>query len=336
MNKPVYTLTNELLKNVNDIERLYGQLEGRQIPKSLFLSLERDNLVQSSFSSNSIEGNPLSHAEVTNLLLDDRVAANRDEKEVTNYFSILKDLPNKVGQNFDVNLILDIHKQLLSGVDDGIKGNIRDKSVVVGSYGKDQEIIIKHEPPTHKRNKIEKLLNELTNWVMQADEQPILKAGLYHHQFVYIHPFEDGNGRVCRLTTALVLLKNHYLINKYFVLDDYYDLDRETYSNKLHSADLGDKTEWLIYFTEGVKYSLQSALSKIQTGLDRIKIDMRPTPKEKEVLEIVKRRRELTSNDIADELAISRQQAFNLLKGLTEKGYIEKFGSTKKSYYRLV
>lgn len=335
MNKYVYTLTSELLKNINDIERLYGQLEGMQIPKSLFLNLERDNLVQSAFSSNSIEGNPLSRAEVTNLLLDDRVATNRDEKEVTNYFSILKDLPGYVYEDFYVDLILDIHKRLLTGVDNEIKGQIRNKSVVVGSYGENREIIVKHEPPTHKKSEIEELLKELTNWVTHANEQPILKAGLYHHQFVYIHPFEDGNGRVCRLTTALVLLKDQYLINKYFVLDDYYDLDRETYSNKLHSADSGDKTEWLIYFTEGVKYSLQSALSKIQTGLDRVKIDMRPTPKEKEALEIVKRRRELTSNDLADELEISRQQAFNLLKGLTEKGYVDKFGNTKNSYYRL-
>lgn len=112
-------------------------------------------------------------------------------------------------------------------------------------------------------------------------------------------------------------------------------MDRETYSDKLHSADLGDQTERLIYFTEGVKYSLQSALSKIQTGLNQLQIEMRPTPKEREVLEIAKKRKELTSADLALELAISRQQAFNLLRELTNKGYLEKIGNTEGSYYRL-
>lgn len=336
MYKPTFTITRELLRNINDIERLYGQLEGMQVPRNLLLNLERDNLVQSSFSSNSIEGNPLSHIEVTNLLLDDRIAVNRDEKEVTNYFSILKELPDKVNDDLDVDLILEIHTKLLSGVKDPIKGQIRDKLVVVGHYVGNSEVVVKHKPPTDKKLEIENLLEELTSWVKESDIQAILKAGLYHHQFVYIHPFEDGNGRVCRLTTALVLLKSNYLIHRYFVLDDYYDLDRETYSDKLHSADLRDKTEWLEYFTEGVKYSLQSALSKVQIGLDRVKVDLRPTPKEKQALEIIKQRREFTSNELATELDVTRQQAFNLIKGLTEKGYVEKFGGTKNSYYRLV
>ncbi len=81
MQKPKYRLTQELLKNMTEIERLYGNLEALKDPKSLYTNLERDNLIKSSYASNKIEGNPLSVAEVTNLLLGDRVPANRDEKE---------------------------------------------------------------------------------------------------------------------------------------------------------------------------------------------------------------------------------------------------------------
>ncbi|MBD3329075.1 winged helix DNA-binding protein [Candidatus Dojkabacteria bacterium] len=336
MYKPIFTITTELMKTLNEIERLYGRLEGMQIPRSLLLNLERDNLVQSSFSSNSIEGNPLSHAEVTNLLLDGRVAVNRDEKEVKNYFDILKSLPDRVNEDFNVDLVLDIHSKLLSGVDNDIRGKIRDKKVVVGHYNENREVVVKHEPPTHMRSEIFGHLKDLTGWVSGTETQPVLKAGLFHHQFVYIHPFEDGNGRVCRLSTALIFLRSKYQINRYFVLDDYYDVNRDNYSDKLNSADKGDKTEWLQYFAEGVMYSLRSALSKIQVGLDRVRVDMRPTPKEKKVLDIVKKRRELTSSELAKELDVSRQQSFYLLRGLVEKGYVEKIGSTKNSYYRIV
>lgn len=335
MFKPIYSKTFKILTNINEIERLYGRLEGMQIPKQLFLNLERENLIQSSFTSNSIEGNPLSQAEVSNLLLNDRIPVNRDEKEVVNYFQILKKLDTQVDKPLDLFLILNTHKKLMSGVRDDIKGKIRNRQIAIGSRSENNKLVIKHNPPYHTKLQIEKALVELFAWFKDAKELPILKAGIFHHQFVYIHPFEDGNGRVCRLLTALLFLKHKYLINKYFVLDDYYDIDRIQYSDRLHSADTGDLTQWLEYFTDGVKYSLQSALSKIETGLTKLTFDIRPTSKEQEVLKIIQRYREINSQDLTKELHISRQQAFNLLKSLTEKGYLEKKGTTKASYYIL-
>src|SRR3989338_5628311 len=335
MLKPKYLTNAKILTNVSEIERLYGRLEGMRIPKQLLLNLERENLIQSSFASNSIEGNPLSQAEVSNLLLGDRVPINRDEKEVVNYFQILKTLDTKISKPLDLSLILELHNKLMTGVKNEIKGKIRERQIVVGSRDENNMLIIKHNPPYHTKHHIEITLQELLNWLQNAKELPILKTGIFHHQFVYIHPFEDGNGRVCRLLTALLFLKHKYLINKYFVLDDYYDIDRIQYSDKLHSADTGNQTQWLEYFTDGVKYSLQSALGKIETGLTKLTFDIRPTPREQEALKIVQKYRELTSQDLTKELHISRQQAFNLLKLLTEKGYLAKKGSTKNSYYIL-
>src|SRR4030043_834310 len=98
MFKPQYQLTGKLFSNIAQIERFYGQLEALRIPTGLELNLERDNLIRSSYISNSIEGNPLSLPEVTNLLLGGRVPANRDEKEVKNYFEILKNLSDYTSQ----------------------------------------------------------------------------------------------------------------------------------------------------------------------------------------------------------------------------------------------
>jgi Fic family protein len=334
MLNPKYKLSKKLLENISSIERLYGQLESQVVPKKLLLNLEKHNLVKSSFSSNSIEGNPLSQEEVTNLILGDRVPANRDEKEVKNYFEILK----RIGREYDtldIDTILKIHKELLEGVEDEIAGEIRDRKVVVGNPSEEGTVVVKHDPPKHTRKGIEKLLEELIDWTNTSEDLDILKAGIYHHEFVYIHPFVDGNGRVCRLSTTLLLDRLGYKINKYFVLDDYYDIDRIQYSDSLHSADSGDKTKWLEYFTDGVKYSLQSALAKIEEGLKNISFDMRPTNREKDVLDLIKKYKEITSSDISKELDISRQQAFNLLDGLVSKGYLEKKGSTKNSFYIL-
>ncbi len=331
---PNFTLTSKLLTNLTEIERFYGQLEGIRIPKQLELNLERTNLIESSYASNSIEGNPLSVGEVTNLLLNDRVPTNRSEKEVVNYFTILKSLEVIKNEALNLNLILDIHRRLLDGVNDEIKGQIRNVPIIVGKRQPDQ-IIVKHNPPFHNKKQIEEALDELSYWIKSTDTSPILKAGIFHHQFVFLHPFEDGNGRVCRLLTALMLLSNGYQINKYFVLDDYYDVDRSLYSDSLHTADEGNKTSWLEYFTDGVKYSLQSALGRVQDGISKLSLDIRPSPREQEALEIARRYKEITSADIVKELKITRQQAFNLLKSLSEKGFLDKKGSTKSSFYIL-
>jgi len=335
MFQPKYTLTSHLLANLTKIERLHGQLEAIKIPKKLELNLERDNLVKSTFISNSIEGNPLSLPEVTNLLLGDRISVNHDEQEVKNYFNILKNLTN-YDSKLDIELIKNIHKKLLVKVDDKIAGEIRDKRVVVGRYvNKSNKISlkVKHEPPFHKKDEIKKHLKQLLEWTNKSQDPTIFKAGIFHHQYVYLHPFIDGNGRTCRLLTTLLFLKDNYKINKYFVLDDYYDLNRQEYSNKLGSADIGDKTLWLEYFTDGIKYSLQSALSKLNNGLKTLKVNQRPTRQELVVLEFIQQQKQITSSDLARHLRVTRQQAHKLLTSLINKGLVDKKGETKASYY---
>jgi Fic family protein len=179
------------------------------------------------------------------------------------------------------------------------------------------------------------MLDNLFDWLSNSNIPTPLKAGIWHHQFVYIHPFLDGNGRTCRLLTALIFLKENYLINKYFVLDDYYDIDRPQYSEKLHTADNGDKTTWLEYFTDGVKYSLQGALAKAKNALSTVTISQQPTAREKEVLEMFKEYTEISSAILVKRLKMSRQQAHKLLSSLVERGLVKKIGSTKSSYYTL-
>jgi len=332
-------LSPKIIDNLAKIERTYGTLDGLRLPSELQLNLERDNLVQSTYVSNSIEGNPLSLPEVTNLLLGERMPVNRDEKEVQNYFNILKKLSSQDNGTITVEHILAIHKQLLTGVRDEIAGNIRSKRVIVGGYKEvdgEPELQVKHEPPAHNKDAIYTMLHDLCDWFNTNQTLPaIVKIALFHHRFVYIHPFIDGNGRTCRLLTAELFLQAGYEINKYFVLDDYYDIDRLLYSDSLHKADSGDCVAWVEYFTGGVKYSLMSALSNAKQILVNIQPSLRPTEREAEVLQIVQNLGEVTSVDIAKRLGVSRQLAHRLLTNLVKGGYIKKYGKTKQSFYRL-
>ncbi|OGY18749.1 MAG: hypothetical protein A2900_02130 [Candidatus Chisholmbacteria bacterium RIFCSPLOWO2_01_FULL_50_28] len=336
MLRPRYKRTNKILTNIAEIERLYGQIEAIRIPEKLELNLKRDNLIKSTYASNRIEGNPLTLPEVTNLLLDERVPTNRDEKEVVSYFTLLSELDRFKDSELSLELVRDFHGRVLAGVDE-TAGRIRDRKVVVGKYLGERgsmTLRVKHDPPFHAREKIEAALTDLLLWTGKAGNLPtVLKTGIFHHEFVYIHPFEDGNGRVCRMLTSLLFIKDGYRINKYFILDDYYDIDKILYSDQLHSADNGDKTAWLEYFSDGVKYSLIGALDRVKNAARTLSHRDRPTKKESEVLAIMQEQPEMTSTEIAAKIGVTRQQAHNLLSSLVRKSLIERKGTTKSSYY---
>ena len=338
MIEPNYKRTDKLITNIAEIERLYGQIEGLRLPRKLELNLKRDNLIKSTYASNRIEGNPLTLPEVTNLLLDERVPVNRDEKEVVNYFALLSELPKFKDREITLEFIKENHARIMKGVDES-SGQVRNRPVVVGKYeggAAPKTLKVKHNPPHHKRDEIEADMRQLISWTVATKNIPtIIKAGIFHHEFVFIHPFEDGNGRVCRMLTALLFVKDGYRINQYFVLDDYYDIDKILYSDMLHTADDGDKTEWLVYFSDGVKYSLMGALDRAKKAARTLAVKDRPSKKENQVLDLFQEQPEMTSTELARKLKVSRQQAHNLLSALVNKGFLERQGTTKSSYYSL-
>lgn len=345
---PKYNITNKLLNNLTTVERLYGQIESEELVPSVALRLQRQNLVLATHHSTSIEGNPLSPTEVTNVILGDKIPTTKAEQEVKDYFEALVKLDEYKRQQrkVDLKFIQNLHSFVIRSSGDNRIGEFRDSRVVVGhraGIGEGTTIQIKHEPPAHTRTQITKLVGELASWLAADETLPaILKAGIFHHWFVYIHPFYDGNGRVTRLLTAYILMQNGYEVTRYFILDDYYDIDRLEYSDILHSADEGNHTQWLEYFTEGLVYSLQASIGKIreykQESLETVKGEKRAlvTKREEDVLRIVINLKTVRSRDIAQRLGVSRQQAFRLLDSLIDKGILEKKGKTKASYYQLM
>lgn len=343
MFQPKFHLTFRIVNQISAIERLYGQLLGEELIPSLVLQLAQENQIMTVHHSTSIEGNPLSPIDVTNIILGDKIAVTKSEKEVKNYFAVLNTifLLAKKRTPITIELTKKLHHELMKDIEKKDLGNFRDGHVFVG-HTQQGELVVKHNPPYHTEQDIEIALRELYEWVMQEDDiHPIVKAGILHHQFVYIHPFFDGNGRLARVLTAYYLLLKNYQVAKYFIIDDYYDVDRTQYSDMLHSADNADETTWLEYFLEGIAHSLQAAIGRInvlkQTEVDKIMGEKRVlvTNREEEVLQIVLDKKAIKTTDIQEHLTVTRQQAHALLASLVKKGILKKYGKTKTSYYKL-
>lgn len=343
MFEPKFSFTSKIVNTLGAIERLYGQLLGEKLVPSLALKLSNENQILATHYSTSIEGNPLSPFDVTNIILGDQIPSTKSEKEVKNYFSVLNKVFILVKKLTPLSneLTRELHHELMKDIEQKDLGEFRDGPVFVGHKTK-IEVVVKHNPPFHTRAEIKKALDELYIWVMKADElHPLIKAGVFHHQFAFIHPFFDGNGRLARILTAYFLMLKHYEVVKFFILDDYYDIDRQLYSDTLHRADMGNKTIWIEYFLEGIAHSLQAALARIE-GLKRQTLEdiegekrVLVTPREEEVLEIILDKKAIKTSDVVESLAVTRQQAHSLLASLATKGLVSKYGSTKTSYYKL-
>lgn len=351
MFEPKFSFTPQIITHLTTIERLYGQLLGEKLIPSLALKLSEENQILATHHSTSIEGNPLSPRDVTNIILNDQIPVTKSEHEVKNYFAVLNTvfITVRKKQPITTELTEKLHKELMQGVEKKDFGSFRDGPVFVGHATK-TEVVVKHNPPFHTYEEIKKALTELYEWVNDDSDMihPLLKAGMMHHRFAYIHPFFDGNGRLARILTAYFLLYKQYEVVRYFIMDDYYDMDRNMYSDMLHTADApiegfssGDYTEWLMYFLEGISFSLQAALARIQelkrsnleevTGEKRVLV----TPREEEVLQIIIDKKAIKSGDLEESFEVTRQQAHALLSSLVKKGLLDKFGSTKSSYYKL-
>ena len=343
MFEPKFTYTPKIVNELAKIERFYGQLLGEKLMPSLALKLSEENQILATHHSTSIEGNPLSPRDVTNIVLGDQVPTTKSETEVKNYFAVLNSifLLAKKYEPISTQLTRKLHRELMEGLVKKDLGEFRNGEVFIG-HRTPEKIVVKHNPPFHKTEEIENALQELYTWLMESDSlHALIKAGILHHQFAYLHPFFDGNGRLARILTSYFLLLKNYEAVKYFIIDDYYDIDRQQYSDKLHSADRADKTEWLEYFLEGIGFSLQAAFTRIQSlkkgELEELKGEKRVlvTPREEEVLQIILDKKAIRTSDIEDALSVTRQQAHALLHSLVRKELLTKFGKTKSSYYKL-
>ena len=242
------------------------------------------------------------------------------------------------------DLIKELHKLTVRKIlsTDSI-GEYRKKQVVVkNSYtGK-----VSFKPPLSVAIPFQiKDLVAFINSKSEQDIHPVLKSGVVHYELVRIHPFLDGNGRVARALSTLILFLEGYDIRKFFSLEEYFDKEAVGYYDALQSVEKndGDLTKWLEYFTEG----LAIELSKIKDKVEKISIDAKLREKlggkpimlsdrQLKIVEYIQKTGYL-QNKAFEQLfpMVSEDTILNELKGLQKAGIIRKQGKTKAARYIL-
>ena len=260
MFEPKYLISAKLLENIKKITTLIFELNSRPFPKVVLMELLKSAHEVSAYASTSIEGNPLPLTDVKILLKNHPRQLRDSEREVLNYNKALiwlDALLEKKNQKFDLKLILDVHKTVVQGLlPPSRSGKIRQEAVFVNDPQLRRTV---YWPPDHQN--MSTLMQDLFDFVYKNQKKvdPLILAGIFHKQFVVIHPFMDGNGRTVRLATKVLLSAMGLNTFKLFSFENYYNQNVTKYFEKVgvkgnyydECKDI-DFTPWLEYFTDGI------------------------------------------------------------------------------------
>ncbi len=341
MFKPKYTISNRLLSNIKRVTEIITDLNSRSFSDIVLMKLEKRAREISVFSSTSIEGNPLPLTDVKQIIKNRPEYIRDSEREVLNYNKALIDLNNSIkkkDQNFDLEFILKIQKTITQKlIEDYRSGNLRQEPVFVNNPKTGQTVYL---PP--EQAEVSKLMNNLFDYIEKNKSimDPLILAGIFHKQFVIVHPFVDGNGRTARLATKVLLAKMGLDTFNLFSFENYYNKNVSKYFQEVglvgNYYDIREKidfTSWLEYFTDGIIDEL------LRVKKEMIKESLSPEKELKnyhqEMINYIKKHGYIRDRDYA-KLTTRAKPTRNLdFRKLIELGVIEKFGKGKATYYKL-
>lgn len=259
-----FQTNQKVLKLISQIDLYKGKWNSIEKQENTYLKeLRKIATIESIGSSTRIEGSTLSNKEIEKLLNDIKITklTTRDEQEVIGYFNTLE----IIYDNFDniqlsENYIKQLHKNLLKHSDKDVRHRGEYKSVsnkVVAKYPGGIEKEIFNTTDIHLVNNE---MSELINWTNEQlelkDIHPLIIAANFIYEFLSIHPFQDGNGRLSRLLTTLILLQSDYLFIQYVSFENLIEKTKKKYYQALMEGQKNRYKEtenisiWTVYFLE--------------------------------------------------------------------------------------
>ena len=230
--------------------------------------------IQSTESSNAIEGIVTTSARIKQLVEEKTTPKNRDEQEIAGY----RDALNIIHESFDAipisrNYILQLHKILYSHMNNPMAGKTKNVQNYISASYPDGHVETLFTPldPFKTPEALDKICEEYNRVIGNMEVEPLIVIPIFIHDFLCIHPFNDGNGRMSRLLTTLLLYRNGFYVGKYISLEAKIAKNQDLYYNALSKAQHGwhEGTEDAIPF---VKYLLRTILAAYKDFEDRFSL----------------------------------------------------------------
>ena len=340
-------ITPELLGLIAELDEFKGAWRalGRLAPDRLS-SLRRVATIESIGSSTRIEGAKLSDREVERLLsnLEVKAFASRDEQEVAGYAEVMETIFAHVDAiDLTENHIKQLHRDLLkySAKDNRHRGAYKTLSNHVEAFGPDGKSLgVVFETATPFETP--RLMTELVKWAQsmlrKKEFHPLLCIAIFIVAFLAIHPFQDGNGRLSRILTTLLLLRAGYAYVPYSSLESVIEQSKEAYYLALRRtqgkirSNKPDWQPWAIYFLTALKQQKD----RLEKKIEREHLLIGDLPElSVQILELCRERGRVSVAEISKITGISRNTVKDHVAALTEKGQLKRHGAGRGTWYAL-
>lgn len=329
----------------NEIVGYVSQIHEHKAKQELFLKQKPQDLeklveiakVQSTEFSNEIEGIRTTNTRLKQIVSEKTTPKNRDEEEIAGY----RDVLNVIHESYEYipitsNYILQLHKMLYGHSPKAIGGSFKNVQNYISGTNINGNTYTIFTPlsPFETPIAIKNICDEFNNAIAENDVDPLILIPIFIHDFLCIHPFLDGNGRMSRLLTTLLLYRCGYFVGKYISLELKIAKTKNLYYNALEKSqkdwDTGkDNPESFI------KYLLGTIISAYRDFEERVDIVISKFT----AIEMVKKAissiiGKFTKSQIAELCpSLSVKSIENALKKLASANFIEKQGSGKNTYY---
>lgn len=293
--------------------------------------------IQSTESSNAIEGIVTTSTRIRQLVEEKTTPKNRDEQEIAGY----RDVLSLIHENFDVlpltqNYILQLHKIMYSHMNNPMAGRTKNVQNYMSVTYRDghTEILFTPLAPFEMPAALDRICEEYNRVIGNMELEPLLAIPLFIHDFLCIHPFNDGNGRMSRLLTTLLLYRSGFYVGKYISLEAKIAQNKELYYRALAQSQDGwqEGKEDILPF---IKYLLGIILSAYKDFADRFAIVEEKRPAIDMVrLAVENKIGRITKQDIREQCpSLSVSSIEGALRKLVETGELKREGKGKATYY---
>lgn len=296
--------------------------------------------IQSTEASNAIEGIITTNTRIKQLVEEKTTPKNRDEQEIAGY----RDVLNIIHESFDAipisqNYILQLHKILYSHINNPMGGRTKSVQNYISATYPDGHVETLFTPlsPFETPEALDKICEEYNRVIGNMEVEPLIVIPTFIHDFLCIHPFNDGNGRMSRLLTTLLLYRNGFYVGKYISLEAKIAKNKDLYYSALSVAQHGwhEGTEDVVPF---IKYLLGTILAAYKDFEDRFSLVETKLP----ALEMVRQASmykigRFNKQDIRELCpTLSNSSIEKAFRDLISLGEIKKEGKGKSTcYYRL-
>ena len=337
--------TQEVINEIAFIDSFKGKWAGLEIRESKLLKeLKQIATIASIGSSTRIEGSTLTDKEVESLLSNLTMSQlkERDEQEVYGYYEVLELILDSHDHiNLSKNNIHHLHKTLLSASskDEYHRGNYKKiTNRVVAKYpGGSEKVIFNTTDPTRVENEMEEIIAWTNNNLKSKEYHPLIVVATFTYEFLSIHPYQDGNGRLSRLLTTLLLLRSGYDFMNYASMETEIEKRKKDYYQVLMNGqkdrytDRENISEWIKYFLR----MLHEAITILEARFEDIRnTKSYLTNRQKQVMNFIKENEPVKMADI--EKSLTEEKVYNLRKDvayLRNENLIRQVGKARATVY---